>query len=224
MSRSGEWHPVWDRRDPGKVEFNGCEACFPDLAAYRAFVAAEARLVTDLLRFGPDDRVLDMGCGTGLLTSMVAPQVRWVLALDYSHDALEVARTKHPSPNIEYRRADLGRLDPQALDVDKAYAVGSLHYLDNYETVRGLLAGLSERGVEIVVLDVPDEQFRSEVTREYDTARWSHLCFEEARLRADFPRVTILRGRFPEYSNDAVRFSFHLTPEPAGPASEQAAS
>jgi len=213
--RSKVWKDVWNRRAPELVEFNGTESCFDDFPSYRSFVESEAAFVRDTLRLGPQDRALDLGCGTGLLSSFIAPHVASVVALDYSEHALEVARGKHAAPNVEYRQADLGRVDPDAFDVDKAYAVGVLHYLDGYELVRDLLGGLTRRGVDVLVVDVPDVRARDQVQRAYDMDVYSHLYFDEELLRADFPGVTIHRGMFPEYSNDAVRFSFHLPPAPA---------
>jgi SAM-dependent methyltransferase len=208
--RSRIWWEIWNRRSPELVEFNGAEACFSDFPSYKSFIMHEAAFVRDTLQLDGTHRVLDLGCGTGLLSSFIAPTVRSVVALDYSEDALEVARTQRPRANVEYQRADLTSLDTSAFDVDKAYAVGVLHYLDSYEAVREMLLSLTTRGVDVLVVDVPDENARALVTRHYDMEKYSHLYFDEKRLRADFDGVTIYRGLFPEYSNDSVRFSFHL--------------
>lgn len=208
--RSRTWWEVWNRRAPELVEFNGTERCFDDFASYRAFVANEAAFVRESLALGASDTVLDLGCGTGILASFIAPHVRSIVALDYSEHALEVARAKHPAANVEYRQGDLAQVDPQDFDVNKAYAVGSLHYLDSYDAARDLLRRLIERGIEVVVVDVPDVEAQERVERHYDMDTYSHLYFDEARLNADFDGVVVRRGLFPEYSNDAVRFSFHL--------------
>jgi len=213
--RGKTWWGVWNRRAATVVEFNGYERCFSDFESYRAFVAREAAFVRETLQLGPSDRVLDLGCGTGLLTSMVAPHVHSVIALDYSEHALEVARAEHNADNIDYRCADVNRLDLGNLEVDKAYSVGVLLYLDNYSIVRDLLRGLTRRGVEVLVVDVPDVAMQASVQRPYDVNEFSHLYFEENALRADFEGITVYRELFPEYGNDSFRFTFHLSPATA---------
>lgn len=211
-TRSLIWHPIWNRRDPDLVQFNGTESFFSDWDEYASFAEAEAEFVSRVLGLGPEDRVLDLGCGTGIIASLLAGRVQSILALDYSEHALEVASSDHSAPNLEYRRQNIGSLDCSGLEVDKAYAVGVLHYLDNYEVVRTLLSQLLEKGVEVVAVDVPDESMKGQVTRNYDIEMYSHLFFDEEKLKQDFEHITFWRGMFPSYGNDPLRFSFHISP------------
>lgn len=50
---------------------------------------------------GPDTRVLDFGCGTGLLTERLAPRVREVVAVDASPAMVEVLAGKS-LPNVRF--------------------------------------------------------------------------------------------------------------------------
>jgi len=55
---------------------------------------------------GPDDRVLDLACGTGTLTRDLAKKVGpegYVLGVDFSTEMLRAAK---PAPNVEYRLGD----------------------------------------------------------------------------------------------------------------------
>ena len=49
-------------------------------------------------------RVLEIGCGEGIGTSVLAQKAASVVALDYSDEALGVARAKFGADQIEYRR------------------------------------------------------------------------------------------------------------------------
>jgi 2-polyprenyl-3-methyl-5-hydroxy-6-metoxy-1,4-benzoquinol methylase len=52
------------------------------------------------------ERVLDVGCGTGLLARELAKHFRSVVGIDLSDPMLAIARAKRAAPNIEYRQAD----------------------------------------------------------------------------------------------------------------------
>ena len=65
------------------------------------------RLVVDALAPRNHERILDIGCGTGLLTSRIAAGIvsGEVVGIDASEPMLAVARRKRPSPLIRYQLA-----------------------------------------------------------------------------------------------------------------------
>ena len=60
---------------------------------------AEALVAATPLR--PSDDVLELGAGTGLLTEMVAPHVRSLVATDAVEEMLDVARPRAPAARFE---------------------------------------------------------------------------------------------------------------------------
>lgn len=209
-SRSEAWHEVWDRRDPEKLVYDGYEdhvATDPDLERLRS---AQVAFIAAALELAPNDHLLDLGCGTGALTSRLAPLVGDVTAVDYSHDAVALARDrlKPFGDAVHVVHADLATFDYASTPCTKALAVGSMHYLDSYDLLRGIVSALSrQRGVSVLLMDLPDAAFANEVKRHYDQERWSHLAVDPRRMQADFPGSTVHRGMFPWYANDAVRLS-----------------
>lgn len=63
-----------------------------------------------VLQLMPSHRCLDLGCGNGLLTTMLAGHVRAVTAIDYSRPLLQVARAQFAAPNVAYLRRDVTTL------------------------------------------------------------------------------------------------------------------
>lgn len=56
--------------------------------------------------------VLELACGTGYWTQVIAPSVNSVLALDASEDVLSIARSKvYPNKQIKFGEADVYALD-----------------------------------------------------------------------------------------------------------------
>jgi SAM-dependent methyltransferase len=216
LSRGDLWHGVWTERDHDRADWNGFEACFASTADYESWTGEIAAMICRELALGPSDVVADLGCGTGRIAALVARRVRAVVALDYSETVLDVARHRRPCPNITYGQADLNRLDPGTLAVTKAYAVGSLFYLDSEEVVRQLIGGFHRRGVGFAAMDLPDECIGDDERRAYDRQVFTHLQFGPHRLLEAFPTGRVLRLDFPGYVHARRRFSFVLPAE--GPA------
>jgi predicted TPR repeat methyltransferase len=97
-------------------------------------------------------RVLDFGCGTGLLTEKLAPLVRGVVAVDTSPAMLNVLRNKHLE-NVDIHCANIDDDSVRSAarwfgDFDLIVASSVCSFLPSYETTLGVLAqALNPSGV-----------------------------------------------------------------------------
>lgn len=71
---------------------------------------------------GPDDRVVDLGCGWGTFDFALADRVGSILGVDFSERSIEICEARlaeHPVPNLSFLCADGGdtALEPDAYDV-----------------------------------------------------------------------------------------------------------
>lgn len=207
------WLEIWNSKSVNNADWNGFESCFPDRAAYDAYAAAMAAFICITLSIGPGDMVVDLGCGTGIVASEVADRAERVLGLDYSEVALEVARDLRQRPNISYEFADLNEIDPERLrPANKAYAVGSVYYLESKDNVYRIVDALVAGGAEVLLVDLPDANIADSRKRNYDTSQYRHLAFTESDFTERYSQVSFHRGIYPKYVNDAVRFSAHVMP------------
>lgn len=58
-------------------------------------------------------RAVDLGCGSGRFTGLLADRCRQVLAVDIAEREVAIARAKRARPNIEYRVGSLLDLSPE---------------------------------------------------------------------------------------------------------------
>jgi SAM-dependent methyltransferase len=66
-----------------------------------------ARLRADLPPLFKGERVLEIACGTGYWTPLIAAQAQSVLAVDAVEDVLAIARAKeYPSSNVRFEQVD----------------------------------------------------------------------------------------------------------------------
>jgi SAM-dependent methyltransferase len=80
-------------------------------------------------------RVLDVGCGEGMLAAELSRRADHVTALDLDAAAVASARAQSAAENVEYRVADVFTRDLPPASFDAVVSVAVLHHLG---TARGL--------------------------------------------------------------------------------------
>ncbi|MFL6072480.1 MAG: class I SAM-dependent methyltransferase [Mycobacteriales bacterium] len=100
---------------------------------------------------------LDLGCGSGRFTGLLAECCQRVVAIDAAQGQLDKAQQHHPFPNVEYRLADLMKLDPGEQRFDVVLTVNTLfHTYASHEPAVVLqhVADLIAPGGLLVIVDV----------------------------------------------------------------------
>jgi len=107
----------------------------------------------------PRWRVVDLGCGTGNCTELLAPWVERVVAIDRSPEMLEGARARLEnasigSDHIDFVVGDLSNVPLSAGSVDAAVCMLVIHHIDEpVEALREVRRVLtSERGGGVLLL------------------------------------------------------------------------
>ncbi|GIX14976.1 MAG: methyltransferase type 11 [Paracoccaceae bacterium] len=114
--------------------------------------AAAARFVTDLgapvlelLDARPGERILDLGCGDGVLTARIAALGARVLGVDSSPDMIAAARAR----GVEARLADAHALDFCG-EFDAVFSNAALHWMTDPDRVIAGVARALVRGGRFV--------------------------------------------------------------------------
>jgi len=108
-----------------------------------------------LERFVPltgDERVLDVGTGTGAVALALAPLVREVIGLDESEERLERARTDAPA-NASFVRGDAASLPFDRGAFDLVTCVRTLHHVPRPEVVLAEAVRVTDLGGRVLVVD-----------------------------------------------------------------------
>src|SRR5581483_6983015 len=97
------------------------------------------------------DAVLDVGCGTGLLSGELSHHFHSVVALDISAPMLAVARKKRSAPNIDYRLCDANHFSSETRFDAIVSHTTFLHFPELSATLAKLKSLLAPQGRLIVV-------------------------------------------------------------------------
>lgn len=142
-----------------------------------SLILARMRALLDLR---PEHRLLDLCCGNGYFTRVLAAECREVVGVDFSEPLLEVARRDHNPENVTYVLRDARSVEAASLpglgSFDRLLMCGALQHFERVE-LAPLLANLRSLTTEervLVFLLVPDRRRRWDF---YDTLskRMRHL-------------------------------------------------
>ena len=97
-------------------------------------------------------RALDLGCGTGRDSVLLAGRFAHVDAVDLSLPMIEIARARRSRPNVAYRQADLLEATGSG-EYDLVLSVMTLHHVPDLRAALAHVKGLLAPGGRIVLAD-----------------------------------------------------------------------
>ena len=125
-------------------------------------------------------RAIDLGCGSGRFTVVVAERFEHVVGIDISEQLIQIARLKRPRPNIEYRVQDLRLIeDPEGFDL--IFSSTTLHHLPDLSAALTHLRGLLKPHGRIELID--------NVAPRPSVPRWRHIAGAVRRFPLDVLRL-----------------------------------
>jgi ubiquinone/menaquinone biosynthesis C-methylase UbiE len=184
---------------------------------------ADARAAyLDLLQIAPDDRVLDVGCGSGAVARDVARRLDaggTVVGLDPSQTLLDVAHSlasrEGLAERIEFRVGDARALPTADADFDVALAATVLSHVPDGERAVAEMARAVRPGGRVGVFDLDGDSFvishpDRDLTRRI-VAAWSDHAIVDSWLGRRLP------GLMTEVGLEDVRVRA-FTPLESGPS------
>ena len=102
-------------------------------------------------------RVADLGCGFGWASRFMREQgAASVLGIDLSQNMIDRARADTNDPAIDYRIADLDKLDLPAAAFDLVYSALTFHYVRDFARLAGTMhAALAPGGDLVFTIEHP---------------------------------------------------------------------
>ncbi|HTI84132.1 MAG TPA: class I SAM-dependent methyltransferase [Acetobacteraceae bacterium] len=153
------------------------------LAGRPAYAPRLIELVARGVGLAAKDRVLDLGCGPGMLAGAFEPLVGEVLAVDPEPEMLRIAEAEYGGGGrIVFRQGSSFDLSP-AWGRFRLVTMGrSFHWMDRAETLRRLDAMIEPGGAvalfDSTMLDLPENGWSTEyraVVRRYASADTNHV-------------------------------------------------
>ena len=172
----------------------------------------EGRLLREMVCPGPDEQILDVGCGTGVFTADLLAAGSSVTGLEISLPMLQRAGKKAAGRPFRMVQGDMRRLPFAENSFDKTVSVTAIEFLieDAEDAVAGMFR-VTRPGGLVVVASL--NSLSPWAARRSATAE-SHSIFTHARFRS--PAETKGLAPYPATIRTAVHFQKHEDPERAG--------
>jgi ubiquinone/menaquinone biosynthesis C-methylase UbiE len=110
-----------------------------DPAGYEIFMgrwtSRLARPFLDFVGIGPEQRVLDVGCGTGVVTAAAAERGATVIGLDPSDAYLDFARSRRSGPKTKFEAGDARHIGYPDASFDAAISTLALDLIPDNDKV-----------------------------------------------------------------------------------------
>lgn len=97
---------------------------------YREEQIKKWQFAKNLIKFSKNDVVLDVGCGTGIITFEIAKLVKFIIGIDISNEMLGLAKK---AKNVIYLKADATKLPFADKSFDKVVSFTVLQDIKNKE-------------------------------------------------------------------------------------------
>jgi SAM-dependent methyltransferase len=153
------------------------------------------------LPFLDGNRVLDVGCGEGYGSALLAERADEVVGVDYSPAAVRHASAAYARPNLRFEVQDAAALDPSLGRFDLGTCFEVIEHVEDQDAVlEGVARLLSPTGVLILstpnrLVEASFERFVSGEQNEYHISLLSPAELRR-RLRRHFRRVRLF-GQAP---------------------------
>jgi len=115
------------------------------------------RLVLETVGIGPDDTVLDIACGPGLITCVMAQVARQVTGIDITPAMIEQARARQQAKgltNVAWQVGDVMPLSFAAASFSVVFTRYSFHHFLDPKAVLAEMVRVCEPGGKVAVVDV----------------------------------------------------------------------
>jgi len=149
----------------------------------------ESRLIMEMLKPAPGERILDAGCGTGMFTRDLLAAGAAVTGLDLSLPMLRRAGIKAADRPFLMVGGDLRRLPFAENSFDKVVSVTAIEFIEDAKGAVGELFRVTRPRGRIVVASL--NRLSPWAVRRTENAGKGHTLFRHARFRSPDEMTTL---------------------------------
>ena len=163
-----------------------------------------------LLHINPDDIVLDIACGTGFGTDIIAGKTKgMVTGGDIAEEAINECKSRWQKSNLEFKVLDGTRLDFPDQYFNKIVSFETLEHTGKYQEMTAEFARVLKPG-GLLILSTPNREVSSPDGIIINPYHIQEFTYEELKdiLETSFSQVELSGQRYIRYDKKSISFRF----------------
>ncbi|MBN1622383.1 MAG: class I SAM-dependent methyltransferase [Endomicrobiales bacterium] len=127
------------------------------------------RYVLQCLELHPEDRVLDAGCGIGIMDFTAGKEVKKITGIDISEPAVNFLKRKYPGKNGNFHAVNITEEIPEELkgQFDKVVCIDVLEHVKGPDkAMRFIIKAMAEKGMSVITFPINTVNHGNTLTRE----------------------------------------------------------
>jgi len=111
----------------------------------------------DMLPISQNGTILDLGCGVGTVTKLLAQKAKYVIAIDFNPDLIQEAKLSNSAQNIDYVISDLNNIHKLDLPkVDGIWTSFVAAYFPDFKPILNRWLACLKAGGWIAIVEMAD--------------------------------------------------------------------
>lgn len=155
------------------------------------------------------DRLLDIGCGAGLITQELVGSVGVLVGLDASHEMLMCSTQDCRFDRVQ---AMADSLPFNVGSFNKVFCHSIFQYFPNHQYAAKVIAEMlrvMQPGGRCLIMDIPDISKKEDYIRvkTSDSNNLQRIFYDKELLRSLAPNVSVFEREITDYGNSRFRFN-----------------
>jgi len=153
------WKQFWNNKSLVNNPYIQVGRVINNTAIHEKTIQQTAELIINQLSINASNNVLDVCCGNGLLTNVIANHCNTITGIDFSEGLIKDANINNKNLNAEYILANALNFNLNK-QYDKIYLYFSFQYFEGYATGKTAISNCLKHlkpGGKLLIGDIPDK-------------------------------------------------------------------
>lgn len=149
------------------------------------------------MEYAQDKMVLDIACGDGYGSKLLAQKAAWVTGVDIDQDVINAAKKKYHAGNLRFEQGDITNIPFNGNAYDLAVCFETLEHTSRHEELLSEIKRVLKKG-GLLIISTPDKKWYSDKPGNSNPFHEKELYKDEftSLLKKHFEYVTLLEQKY----------------------------